>query len=133
MVSAIDKGCTAAETAINFLESLPIVGIVFGASRVIAGKVQLVSAAIFAGFATFSAVVSSKAENINKWHARSNHAIDHMCHGILNIARGSFAVLMGATLIGSGFLFFAQHFSANGFEPIIKYENKTRLNIPVPA
>lgn len=118
-IAELNENLTAIETYFNIAGGIPLVGILSGGLRIVAGKVQLVAGIVLA----FAKSNSEKHQDPKKrtyedWSKEGPHYIKH---GVLNILRGIGEVVIGETIVGSLFLLAIQMLT-NQFAPVVPYK-----------
>lgn len=103
--SAINQVATAVETGFNVVGSMPVIGAGSGLLRMVAGKVQAVTAAVLVivgliGEATTSSLVAKL-----RFRHIKRLGMEHLQHGLLNVIRGAVEFFAGTSLHGFGSLF----------------------------
>lgn len=119
----IDDDFTRIETSFNTLGSIPVVAIFSSTVRAVAAQVQTLAGAVI-GIAGLLGQLTSKER---KWEDLTHKGFEHFCHGFLNGIRAGLEGILGITLIGSLGLLLYQAGSENGFKPIVKYGQLSRV------
>jgi hypothetical protein len=109
---------TKVETAFNVAGSIPVIAIASGSVRMLAGMVQSATGQTITRVGLIAQVVSGGK---NEYKNLVSLGLFQSLHGNLNIERGFYEVLIGATVVGPLVLLGAQLLSDHKFAPIIPY------------
>lgn len=113
----LNKNISEIERKFNIAGSIPLVSILSGQVRYMAGIVQTVAGVSFSLLGYVAQLVRPKEQ---KWAGVTRMGVEHMLHGPMNVMRGLGEALIGATLIFPVALGISQ--IPSGFKPIVPYE-----------
>jgi hypothetical protein len=115
----INETFTSVEKKFNIAGSIPLVGVISGSLRSLAGQIQAIAGLVFAAAAVVAQVFD--IANSKKWEERSVQGLEYALHGGFNFLRGTLETFGAAMVIPSLISLGVQFTSKNGFEPIFKY------------
>lgn len=115
----VNKTLTDVERGFNIAGGIPVVAVLSGALRAVAGKFQVIAGAIIGILGLIGQMVSNNAA---KWEHIAQKGLETVMHGGLNLLRGFGETLVGLTVVGSLGILAGQALSKNKFEPIYKYD-----------
>ena len=109
---------TNIEKAFNIAGSIPIVSLVSGTLRILAGKVQILAGAVIAATGCINFLINPS----EKWANMSKMGSEFMIHGALNSLRGfGEALLCASTIIGNVLLLIPNMVKDDMFSPYFAY------------
>jgi hypothetical protein len=115
---SLNRDITEIETAFNFAGSLPVIAIVSGTLRTLAGTIQAVVASVIVVIGIIALAFNRES---NEYKDLVCQGLFHCLQGGLNDIRGTVEVALGATIIGPLVLLGAQLLSDRQFAPIVQY------------
>ncbi len=129
----MNKQASEIEPRLNYLNSLPLVGIVGGPVRSVASLVQFAAAGVFSMIAFGCQISSQKPEDKAGWKAMADASTNHMQHAILNFGRASAETTIAYSIIGNlGLLAYQCYnkfkFDKKKYSPMIQYNNTAPID-----
>ena len=103
--SAINQAATGIEMGFNIAGSMPVIGAGSGLLRMVAGKVQAVTAALLVIVGLIGGATTSSLVAKLRFRHIKQLGMEHLQHGFLNIIRGAVEFFAGTSLQGFGSLF----------------------------